>query len=46
MLRRRLVLSTVICALPFALVACGEKTQTDPRTEAPPVRAAIVLPPA
>jgi len=42
MLRRRLVLSTVICALPFALVACGEKTQSDPRTEAPLVRAAPV----
>jgi RND family efflux transporter MFP subunit len=40
MLRRRLVLSTVFCALPFALVACGEKTQSDPRTEAPLVRAA------
>lgn len=42
MRRRHLVLSTVICALPFALVACGEKTQSDPRTEAPLVRAAIV----
>lgn len=42
MLRRRLVLPAVICVLPFALVACGEKTQSDPRTEAPLVRAAIV----
>ena len=43
MLRRRLFASTVICAaLPLALVACGEKTQSDPRTEAPLVRAAIV----
>lgn len=42
MLRRRLITSTVICALPFALVACGEKTPTDPRTELPLVRAAIV----
>lgn len=42
MLRRCLVTSTVICALPFALVACGEKTPTDPRTELPLVRAAIV----
>ncbi|GAB3388807.1 efflux RND transporter periplasmic adaptor subunit [Azotobacter armeniacus] len=42
MLRRRLFLPTVICVLPFALVACGEKTQSDPRTEAPLVRAAIV----
>lgn len=42
MLRRRLVTSTVICALPFALVACGEKAATDPRTEVPLVRTAIV----
>lgn len=42
MLRRRFVLPTLICVLPFALVACGEKAQTDPRTEAPLVRAAIV----
>ena len=42
MLRRRLATSTVICALPFALVACGEKAPTDPRTEAPLVRAASV----
>lgn len=42
MLRRRLVTSTVICALPFALAACGEKPHPDPRTEAPLVRAAIV----
>ncbi|WP_374496661.1 efflux RND transporter periplasmic adaptor subunit [Vogesella indigofera] len=42
MLRHRLALSTVICALPFALVACGEKAQTDPRTSTPLVRAAIV----
>ena len=42
MRRRRLVLPTLICALPFALVACGEKTSSDPRTEAPLVRAVIV----
>ncbi|SDI09741.1 RND family efflux transporter, MFP subunit [Pseudomonas benzenivorans] len=42
MLRRRLVLSTVFCALPFALVACGEKTPPDPRTEAPLVRAVVI----
>jgi RND family efflux transporter MFP subunit len=42
MLRRRFALPTLICVLPFALVACGEKAQTDPRTEAPLVRAAIV----
>jgi multidrug efflux pump subunit AcrA (membrane-fusion protein) len=41
MLRRRFVLPTLICVLPFALVACGEKTQSDPRTEAPLVRVAI-----
>jgi RND family efflux transporter MFP subunit len=42
MLRRRFVLPTLICVLPFALVACGEKAQTDPRTEVPLVRVAIV----
>ena len=42
MLRHRLATSTVICALPFALVACGEKTSTDPRTEVPLVRAATI----
>ena len=40
--RRRFVLPTLICVLPFALVACGDKAQTDPRTEAPLVRAAVV----
>jgi RND family efflux transporter MFP subunit len=42
MLRRRLVASTVICVLPFALAACGEKPPSDPRSEAPLVRVAIV----
>ncbi|MDG4554911.1 efflux RND transporter periplasmic adaptor subunit [Accumulibacter sp.] len=45
MLRRRFTTfaaSTVICALPLALAACGEKAHSDPRTEAPLVRAAIV----
>ena len=42
MLRHRLVFSAVISALPFELVACGEKTPSDPRTEAPLVRAATV----
>jgi RND family efflux transporter MFP subunit len=42
MLRRRLVFSAVLSALPLALVACGEKTLSDPRTEAPLVRAAAV----
>jgi RND family efflux transporter MFP subunit len=42
MLRHRLLLSAVISALPLALVACGEKTPSDPRTAAPLVRAAAV----
>lgn len=42
MLRRRLVFSAVISALPLALVACGEKKQSDPRTEVPLVRAATI----
>lgn len=39
---RRLALSAAIAALPFALVACGDKTPSDPRTAAPLVRAATV----
>lgn len=42
MLRRCFATSTVICALSLALVACGENAPTDPRTQAPLVRAAIV----
>lgn len=42
MLRRVLVASVVTCVLPFALAACGTKPQSDPRTEAPLVRAAVV----
>ena len=42
MLRRSLLASTVICALPFALAACSEKPHADPRTEMPMVRVAIV----
>lgn len=42
MLRRHLVFSAVISALPLALVACGEKQQSDPRSEAPLVRAATI----
>src|SRR5438067_7380928 len=42
MLRRRLAASALIYALPFALLAGGEKAPADPRTEAPLVRAAIV----
>ncbi|KAG8152579.1 efflux RND transporter periplasmic adaptor subunit [Burkholderia catarinensis] len=42
MLRRRLTLSAVACALPFVLVACSGKAPSDPRTEAPLVRTAVV----
>ncbi|BBF84845.1 probable Co/Zn/Cd efflux system membrane fusion protein [Aquitalea magnusonii] len=40
--RHRLTISTLICALPFALVACGEEAQTDPRTNTPLVRTTLV----
>lgn len=42
MFRLRLATSAIVLALPFALAACGGKAPTDPRTEAPLVRAAIV----
>ena len=42
MLSRRLASSIVICALPLVLVACGESSPVDPRTEAPLVRVASV----
>jgi RND family efflux transporter MFP subunit len=42
MLRRYFATSTVICALPFVLAACGDKAQSDPRTEAPLVRVATI----
>lgn len=42
MLRLRLAIPLFICALPLALVACGEKASVDPRTEQPLVRAAVV----
>lgn len=42
MLRRRLATSTLICALPLALAACGDKATADPRTDAPLVRAVTV----
>lgn len=42
MFHRHLVFSAVIAALPFALVACGEKAQADPRTEVPLVRTATI----
>ncbi|MGF6411554.1 efflux RND transporter periplasmic adaptor subunit [Paraburkholderia sp. MM5482-R1] len=42
MRKRRLAISAVVSALPFALAACGAKAPSDPRTEAPLVRTAIV----
>ncbi len=38
MLSRRLASSAASCLLPFALAACGEKAEPDPRTRAPLVR--------
>lgn len=42
MLRRRLVFSAVLPALPLLLLACGEKPQPDPRNTPALVRTAIV----
>ncbi|WP_175783021.1 efflux RND transporter periplasmic adaptor subunit [Burkholderia anthina] len=42
MLWRRLALSAVASTLPLALVACSGKAPSDPRTEAPLVRTAVV----
>jgi len=42
MLRLRLATPFLICALPLALVACGEKAASDPRTAVPLVRVAVV----
>ena len=42
MFRRHFLFPVVIAALPLALVACGEKTSSDPRTVAPLVRAVTV----
>jgi Multidrug resistance efflux pump len=42
MFSRRLATSALACALPLALAACGEKASSDPRTEVPLVRTAIV----
>jgi RND family efflux transporter MFP subunit len=42
MFSRRLATSALACALPLALAACGEKAPSDPRTEVPLVRTAIV----
>ncbi|WP_435012945.1 efflux RND transporter periplasmic adaptor subunit [Xanthomonas arboricola] len=39
---RRLVTSAAFCVLPLALIACGKAPPSDPRTEAPLVRVAIV----
>lgn len=39
---RRLAASTVLCAVPFVLAACGELAASDPRIEAPLVRVATV----
>jgi len=42
-MRRPYFATTIaICALPFVLAACGDKAQSDPRTEAPLVRVATV----
>lgn len=40
MLRRTLATSTVLCALPFVLAACGKTAPPDPRTQTPLVRVA------
>lgn len=42
MRRPPLALLPLLCALPLALVACGEGAASDPRTQAPLVRAARV----
>ncbi|AXI03918.1 efflux RND transporter periplasmic adaptor subunit [Aquirhabdus parva] len=39
---RRLVFSAALSALPLALVSCGQKTPSDPRTEAPLVRTTTI----
>lgn len=44
MLRLRHPSIAVLCALPFALIACGKNTPPDPRTMAPFVRTAEVAP--
>ncbi|HGN0599495.1 TPA: efflux RND transporter periplasmic adaptor subunit [Pseudomonas aeruginosa] len=46
MRRRSLLFSTLIGMMPIALVACGERASTDPRTEAPLVRAIAPQPAA
>lgn len=44
MLRHRHLSITVLCTLPFALIACGKSTPPDPRTQAPLVRTVEVSP--
>ncbi|RUP25467.1 MAG: efflux RND transporter periplasmic adaptor subunit [Curvibacter sp.] len=44
MLRLRLATPFLICALPLALVACGEKAVSDPRAGLTRVRVAVVQP--
>lgn len=39
---RRLVVVAALSSLPFALAACGDKAQADPRSEAPLVRVATI----
>lgn len=42
MLRRQLASATVIGLFPLAMIACSDKTPTDPRTQTPLVRAGSV----
>lgn len=42
MLHRNLLLLAAVCALPLTLTACGDKAQSDPRTEPPVVGVAPV----
>lgn len=42
MFRPRFATPLLICALPWALAACGDVTAADPRTQPPLVRAAVV----
>lgn len=41
MLRRHIIASSFVCALPVALAACDDNPQADPRTAAPLVRAVV-----
>lgn len=44
MLRHRHLSIAALCTLPFALIACGQTTPPDPRTQAPLVRTIAVAP--